>query len=276
MKTLFEIIPEFLDTSKCSLACELTKEEFSYAVRNNEDNSIISLGVYQYEPARPRSGFPIALQILFHRHSILSKKFVKSCFIYSLPESVLVPFTMFNSQKNQEVLSLVHGDIELENATILTDKLPLRDLYNVYALPSDVQQTIFHQFPASKGIHQYSHFLKKTPPQESVLEVLFYNNKMVVALWKNGACHLVNSYLYRMPEDVSYILLNIAAQWEVPDIPIEIGGFVEENSILYKNIFKYFTTVRFSAPTEPYQLGEYLSQFPAHFFNHIFAFDVCE
>ena len=275
MKTVFEILPETLESEKCTLTCELSTDSFSYAIRKDEENKIISVGVHHYEKTRPHSGFPIALQIFFHQHKILSEKFKKSCLIYSVPRNVLIPFTMYNSQKNAEALNLVHGDLPV-GETILNDILPGQDMYNTYSVSKSLNDTVFHQFPAIRGTHQFSAMLKKENPDSDKITAIFYQEKVVVILFKDGKYQLLNSFFYRTPEDVVYILLNICRQFDAPDIPIEVVGFIEENSALYKSIYDYFSTVKLIKSSEEYQYEEGIAQYPVHFFNHLYEFDVCE
>lgn len=274
MKTAFEILPETMETEKCTLTCELSTDSFSYAIRNDEENKIVSVGVYQYEKNRPQTGFPIALQILFHQHKVLSEKFKKSCLIYSVPRNVLIPFSMYNSQKNTEVINLVHGDLCV-GEIILNDIIPGQDLYNTYSISKALKDTVFHQFPAIRGIHQFTALLKKGNSDSEKMTAIFYHEKVVVILFKDGKFQLLNSYSYRTPEDVVYILLNICRQFDTPDIPLEVVGFIEESSALFKGIYNYFSTVQLVKPSEEYHFDVGIAQYPAHFFNHLFEFDVC-
>ena len=275
MKTVFEIIPETLESEKCTLICELSVDSFSYAVRNDEENKIVSVGVYQYEKTRPQTGFPIALQIFFHQNKILSEKFKKSCLIYSVPRNVLVPFTMYNSQKNAEALNLVHGDLQT-GETILNDIIPGQDLYNTYSLSKSLNDTVFHQFPAIRGVHQFSAIMKKGNGEDDKMTAIFYHEKVVIVLYKDGKFQLLNTFSYRTPEDVAYLLLNICRQFDASDLPLEVMGFIEENSALYKSIYDYFSTVKLLTPSVEYQYSEGIAQYPVHFFNHLYEFDVCE
>lgn len=275
MKTVFEIIPESFDSERCTLCCELSTESFSYVIRDDEEKKIVSLGVYQYEKIKPQAGFPIALQILFHQHEVLSEKFKQSCLIYSVPRSVLIPFTMYNSQKNAEVLSLVHGDLS-QGETIMNDIIPGHDLYNTYSVSTSLYNTVLHQFPAIRGLHQYTGFLKKKIPVEDKLTAIFYHEKVVVTLFKEDKFQLLNSYSYRTPEDVAYILLNICKQFNTANMDIEVGGLIEENSALFKSIYNYFSNVRLAEFQTEYALEEGISQYPRHFFTHLYEFDLCE
>ena len=275
MKTVFEIIPESFDPEKCTLCCELSTESFSYAIRDDDEKKIVSLGVYQYEKTRPQTGFSIALQILFHQHLALSEKFKRSCLIYSVPRSVLIPFTIYNSQKSADILNLVHGDLSTTE-TILNDIIPGQDLYNTYSVSTALNNTVFHQFPTIRGIHQYTALLKKELSGEEKLAVVFYHEKLVVTLFKDGKLQLINSFPYRTPEDVAYILLNICKQFNAEDIPLEVSGLIEENSTLYKSIYNYFSTVNLALPSTDVAFEEPINQYPLHFFKHLYEFDICE
>lgn len=275
MRTVFEIIPEQMNPENCSLFCELSPDSFSYAIRENDQNKILSVGVYQYEKNRPPSGFSIALQILFHQHKVLTEKFKKTCLTYSLPQSVLMPFAMYNSQKNEDVLSLLHGDFR-SGEVILTDLIPGSDLYNVYSASKALHDTIYYQFPATRALHQYSYLLKNQPAEQDRIGVFFYSERCVLFLIQGGQCKLINSYTYRTPEDVAYILLSVRDQFDAGDIPILAGGFIEENSALFKTIYNYFTSVEFFDLPHGLVLSEEVAQYPAHFFYHLYHFDVCE
>ncbi len=275
MKIVFEILPETIEAEKCTLLCELSSDSFSYAIRNDEEKKIVSVGVYQYEKTRPLAGFSIALQILFHQHQVLSEKFKKSCLIYSVHRNVLIPFTMYNSQKNAEALNLIHGDLAMGD-TILNDIIPGQDVYNIYSVPKALNDTVLRQFPAIRGVHQFSAILKKGNPESNKMTAIFYPEKVVVILFKDGQFQLLNSYFYRTPEDVVYLLLNICKQFDVPDIALEVNGFIEEDSALFKGIYNYFSTVELVKPTEDYLYEEGIAQYPVHFFHHLFEFDVCE
>lgn len=148
-------------------------------------------------------------------------------------------------------------------------------MYNTYSVSKALNDTVFHQFPAIRGVHQFSALLKKERLEEDKMTAIFYPEKVVVTLYKEGKFQLLNNYAYRTPEDVVYILLNICRQFDAPDIPLEAFGFIEENSALFKSIYKYFTTVNLVNPSDEYQYEEGITQYPVHFFNHLYEFDVC-
>lgn len=274
MKALFEILPGDFDSKSCTLSAEVSGRSFSYAVKNQE-NVIISAGVYHFDKNHPDPGNPIALQILFHHHPVLSQQFGGVCVVYSLSESVLIPAVLYNSRKNAEVLKLVHGDVK-SGLSIFTEKIHGLDLYNIYRVNSSIYDTLNEKFKPALHIHQYSLFLKRlNGTATNCLKVIFYSYKMVVYLYQDGVCRLMNAFTYKAPEDVSYVLLNIRSQFEAFDVPVEISGMIEENSALFKEIYRYFETVKLTDSYEAFELADEFSKYPTHFFTHIFAFDQC-
>lgn len=275
MRTAFEIIPSSLDSENCTLVCELSTEGFSYILKDENKNSVEGMAVHHYDKSTPPVGFPIALQILFHKQRMLAQLFKKTVINYSLPESVLIPFALYDSARNEDVLNLVHGDLH-GNGIILTDKIEEQKTYNLFRLRADMHEVIQSQFPNAEHSHQYSILLKKPAKENNNLFVIFYARKIVVRLVKNGATQLINTFNYQTAEDVSYTLLNICRQFDVPNIALTISGLLERKSALFKEIYKYFETIEMATLPDCQKYHEEILVYPSHYFSHIFAIDPCE
>lgn len=275
MKALFEILPSVLDTENCKLIMEVSSEGVACAIKNEETNTFQGIAVYHFDKSRPQSGFSIALQILIHQKEWLAKKFKKSIIVYSFPESVLVPYALYDRAENENVLHLLHGGFENEYA-LHTDVLASLNVYNVFRVPKPLNDVIESHFTDATCMHQYTALLNKEKLDGNVLSVIFYAHKMVVSLLKDGRNMLVNSYGYRTGEDVSYHLLNICKEFKIENPFLEINGLLEENSVLYKELYKYFLNIHFSALLDNVSYDETILQYPAHYFSHIFALDTCE
>lgn len=274
MKALFEILPDVTDTVNYKLIGEISSEGFSYVVKNELDNSFLGVGVFQYDKHYTPGGFPIALQMLFQQHELLSNDFKKVQIVYSLTESVLIPFSLYNKEQNKEVIDLVHGDAN-HDAIILTEKINAHDLYNAYRVPTAIRKVVEEQYPYCNESHQYTAVLKQTAPGKDELSAIFYDQKMVVSLFKNDQYQLINSYQFRTAEDVSFTLLNICHQFKAENIEIKLGGLIEENSALYRDIYKYFDTISFATNSPDGVYPEKINKYPSQYFSHIFAFDSC-
>jgi Protein of unknown function (DUF3822) len=275
MKKSFEILPDSFDPAHCILLCEVSNEGFSYAIKHEDDQSFRGVAIYHFDRVKPTVGFPIALQVLFHDHAILSRKFKKTIINYSFPQSVLIPFSLYNRQQEREVMNLMFGDLD-DNDIILTDVITNCNMYNTYRIPAAVYEVVQNQFAEAEHVHQYSVLLRGRVAETNSLDVIFYSQKIVVTVIKDGTVQLVNTYSYETAEDVSYHLLNISQHLELQQLPVKISGLVEENSTLYKEIYKYFTGISLQGYPEGNLYSDEISAYPAHYFSHIFSINTCE
>jgi hypothetical protein len=275
MKSLFEILPTGIETDKCILVCEINNESFSYSIKNEAQNMYIAFAVFEFEKGTDENEYANILQGLIESQSLLQDTFKKVCIIYSYRESVLIPFTLYSSLENENVLNLVHGNLQ-NDSVILTDLVTEGGVYNAYRVPLKIQNVFNSKFPGAEDIHQYSALLKQATTAGDKLFIIFYQNRILVKLNKNGHVALINSFSYNTPEDVSYILLNICKQFEIKNIPVEVSGLIERDSILFKEIYKYFEVIDFASLPEGVKYSEEITRQPAHYFSHIFAYSLCE
>lgn len=275
MNHVFEILPSAsFEAENCALLCEVSGEGFSYCIKDEAANSILGMAIYHYDRNKPPVGLPIELQIIFHQNELLSQKFKKVLVSYSFPQSVLIPFPLYDRKKDSTIMNMLHGDLHA-NEMILTDVVTSESIYNCYRIPASIFEVIQNQYPNAESIHQYSSLLKSPIGETDKLSIIFYTQKMVVSLIKNRKHHLINSFNYHTPEDVSYILLNICHQFEINSIMLEISGLLEENSSLYNEIYKFFTDIEFTKLPAEIAYSEEITYFPSHYFSNIFAIDSC-
>jgi hypothetical protein len=275
MNSVFEILPSSFGAEKCTLICEVNNEGFSFCIKDSELNIFIGLGIYHFDNSRPAEGFPIALQVLFHQKEFLSKNFKKVCIVYSFPQSVLIPFSIYKRENNKTMMNMMFGDVE-SNETILTDVITAHSMYNCYRLSPATIEVMQTQFKGSSTQHQYSLLLNNPVEGQNKMCVIFYARKVVVDLIMNGKHQLINSYNYQSSEDISYILLNIKQQFKIKNIHLEISGLIEKNSALYKEIYKYFDDIELSGYRKDIAYTEEIKGFPSHYFSYLFEMDSCE
>lgn len=275
MNSVFEILPSSFEPEKCKLICEVNNEGFSFCIKDSETEIFIGLGIYHFDNSKPAEGFPIALQVLFHQKEFLLKNFKSVCFVYSFPQSVLVPFSIYKSENKKAMMNMMFGDLE-SNETILTDVIPGVSMYNCYRIRTATIEVIQSLFKSSSTHHQYSLILNTPVDEGNKMSVIFYARKVVVNLIMNGRHELINSYNYQSSEDISYILLNIKQQFALKNIHLEISGLIEKNSALYKEIYKYFDDIELAGYPEGNYCSEEIKAFPAHYFSYLFEMDSCE
>lgn len=273
MKAIFEILPGELDSTDCCLACEAAGKIFSYAVKNTA-NRVVSAGVYTFDDIHPQPQGSIVLEVLLSHHPVLSRDFKSSTIVFSLADAAIIPSMLFNNNKNQEVLNLLHGD-DNPRMVILTDNMPRLDMHTIYRVNQPVFDLLRKQFPKARFLHQYSVLLQALGNTDTLF-VVFFENQFTVALFLNGVCRLMNSFSFKAPEDVAYILLLVQKQFELAQPKVVLSGMIEENSALYKEVYKYFEYVDLMDFSGRVSMADDFAQYPAHFFTPIFALLLCE
>ncbi|MCO6496410.1 MAG: DUF3822 family protein [Chitinophagaceae bacterium] len=275
MKSVFEIFPKVYNEEDYSILCELSCEGISCTLKKLEDGKYCGVGVFHFDRKISNGGLHIALQILFNSHPLFSKNFPKSTIVYSHPESVLIPFSLYNSRTSADVLNLLHGDVE-SKSVVNTDIITEKSYYNCYRIREDVNKVLDQQFPGSNKWHQYSALLGKHSSTENKIYAIFYSHKIVVSVFLGGKCHLMNTFYFNTPEDVAYYLLAVKQQTGIDDLPIELSGFIEKNSYLFTEIHRYFKNISFAKLPPLCQYEENLAAYPQHYFSNLFALDTCE
>lgn len=274
MKSTFKILPDTVDAGKCILVCEISNEGFSYAIKDDEENNYVGVAVYHFDKDTLAVNYASVMENVIKQQSLFSENFKKVYIIYSFSESVLIPFSLYSSNENTNVLNCIYGDLH-KNVSILTDLIAEKGIYNCYRIPTEIVCIIKSKFPHATHRHQYSVLLRQLPLKGDKMSVIFYPQKIIMVLTKNRKLQFINSFYYRTAEDVSYILLNACSQYEIKNIPVEVSGLIEKNSPLYKEIYKYFSMVRCTALPETCNYSNEITRHPSHYFSHIFAVDSC-
>lgn len=274
MKTFFEVIPETLQEEDCALCCEISSEGVSFTIKNLQEQKFVGVAVYNFDKNRPQEGFHIALQVLFNTKSFLSKPYQKVTVVYSLPESALIPLPLYDSESVSDALDLLFGTVQ-SDAVVLTDLITEQGYYNCFRVPDTIHDIVEKQFPVHTSFHQYSGLAGSHSSGENKLFIIFYSQKLVVSLFADGKCRLVNSFNYQFAEDVSFYLLTIREQHQVPDIPLEVSGFIEKDSTLYIELYKYFKDISFSPLPGFCEYSDEILHYPSHYFSHLFESDPC-
>lgn len=189
MNPVFKILPEDIVAGQSSIIMEVSEENFSYFLINDESKMITGLCVFHFDAKNAEKDIANVLHKIFDEQPLLKKQYNRIFVSWSFKESLLIPGLYYNENKNSENLNLVYGD--LHEGIILTDQVAEKNLYNAYRIPSYIHNVISIQFPTASFTHQYSLLIKQLSNAGSGLNVIVYPNKIVVTLLKRR--HAANS-----------------------------------------------------------------------------------
>src|SRR6201999_1949649 len=178
------------------LLVEINPHAFTYVLLNQRNMSPLTVKHFQLEIGKDKS-LPDTLREILESDPLLRRPVKETLVIYNFPESSLVPEPIFSMDNNREIIDTLHGN--LQKGLILTEKIPWWELFNVYRVSPDIHQLLQQQFSAGKYWHYYSLMLKSykmfdSTDQNDCIKVVFYADKMVTLVVKDGKVHLAQTF----------------------------------------------------------------------------------
>jgi hypothetical protein len=109
------------------------------------------------------------------------------------------------------------------------------------------------------------------------IEVIFYPELIILLAWKNDGLQIIQCFYYETPQDVSYHLLNVARQCQMPpaETRVILSGLVEIGSDLFAAADHYFQFVETAERPEQFNYDPAFEAYPAHFFSPMFSLGLC-
>jgi hypothetical protein len=221
-----------------------------------------------------------ALRDILEADEFLKRPVKETLLVYNFPESSLVPEPLFTMDTNRDIIDTIHGN--LNKGLILTEKIPWWELFNVYRISPDLHTLLQNSFTAGKYWHYYSLLLKSykmfdsTDPEDCI-KVIFYSDKMVALVVRNGKVQLVQTFLYQDTKDVLYHLLNCSRLLGLgqENVKLLVGGLIDRKSALSEELHKYFLRLQFDEIDESIKITDELKELPLHYFSNILKIAVC-
>jgi len=261
------------------LLVEVTPNAFTYVLLNQRNMSPLVVKYFQLEPSKENPLID-SLREIMHEDSLLQKPVKETLLVYNFPESSLIPEPVFTMDTNREIIDTLHGN--LQKGLILTEKIPWWELFNVYRISPDLHQLLQQTFTAGKYWHYYSLLLKSfkmfdSSSQEDCIKVIFYSDKMVALVMREGKVQLVQTFLYHDTKDVAYHLLNCCQQLNLDQesVRLLVGGLIDRQSSLSTELHKYFLRIDFEEIDESIKVTDELKELPLHYFSSILKMAVC-
>ena len=199
--------------------------------------------------------------------------------IHHCQQATVVPELLFGNDNGKELLDSLYGD--LFRGTMLTEKIPGRDDYSLYRIQTG---TYLSLSAANGSVKQYHLFTAWLAWLEGIPEssngdayLLFENKKLAVAIRNNG-WKMISQFEYQVPEDVSYFLLSalLHAGLSAETVAVHLDGWIEKDSAMYLELFKYIRNLETVTLPDSVQLDEsLLNGQPVHFFTPLIEMSQC-
>ena len=267
------------DLLQSLLLMEVNPHGFSYIILHQVRQEVLDARYYAV-PVSEDKILSEGLRAIIEADELLHSQFRQSIVLYNFAESLLVPDANFRLDNCRDLVELTYGTVS--KGLILSEKVPLHPAHNVYRVTPDAHSIFQQKFTAGKYWHIYSLWLASiksfSPDVEHAgqVHVLFYPDRMLVSVYKDERLQLVQTFLYQVPEDVVYFLLNICRQFDLSpeEAALVVSGYVEEDSALMTEVKKYFLHCIMDEPPQTFS-GSVFNPLPAHFFSSLLKMALC-
>lgn len=266
------------ELKNCVVVMEVAEKEFCYVIYNKEQHRFRGLRKYSFDVSADRTTADV-LRDIIAEDDLLQMDPKEAAVVYNYADSNLLPEKYFNIDIARPITELVHGDAQ--KGLLLSEKVQGWEMYNIYRVPRDVHTLFQQKFAAGKYWHFYSLLMVSLKKEDgfdgALLHTVFYADKFITAVLKEGRLQLLQSYEYQTPDDVSYYLLSICRQFgiEPAGLTIQAAGLLDGQSNLYTELMKYFSGVQWDSLPGNFRQEELLSEYPPHYFSPVMKLVLC-
>lgn len=205
--------------------------------------------------------------------NILTHSFAHTLVYFNQQYATVIPAEKFSVTAAENYLSLLFGDAK--NEVVKWDTMINNaELMNVYRVKNKLIDLIGRTFVLVSTRHAYSSLLEEVDMAKhqydyAFLKIQVYLKHFNLALFKNGALQLVQSFGYQSPEDMLYHIMNIYKQLDInATLAIaNVSGFIEINSRHHHLLQKAFASIHFDDMNPDGVFKGVASDYPAHYFT---------
>jgi hypothetical protein len=280
-KAAFDIVPETKDTEELrnsQLLIEVGEKVFSYVVYHKEQHRFLALRQYNLDFTPGKTLLESLLEII-SSDELLQLRFKEAFVIYNYTDSNFLPARFFHIELNQPTTELVYGNAR--KGLMLSEKVNGWDMYNIYRVPREIHALLQRKFAAGNYWHYYTLLLSdgqvKSTPETQVIKLVMGADHFLVAVFKDKAIQLLQSYSYQTPDDVSYYLLSICNRFRISQekVVLIVSGLLDEQSRLFQELLKYYLHVQWDTLPDNIKLDAAFTPFPSHYFSPLLKMALC-
>jgi len=195
----------------------------------------------------------------------------RSVICLSGPEALLVP-QKFN-ETEAELLPAIYAGVD---AKLLSDPVAEWQVTTAYQLERDLFDQLERHLPGASYVHAYTPMLRLYNGfvADQQVEVHFDTERFRVLVKKDSRLLLVQTYAYKSPLDVAYVLLKICYELGIDQsqVYLIVSGLVDRNSALFAELQHYFLNIHFST-AQGFSLPE--TDLPSYYFQSLINLASC-
>ena len=254
------------------LLAEIGSEGLSLLYYATSPTSIEGWVNYQFEINMPASEMATELNQLLGKETLPE---FNSCHIFfNFKECMLVPDQYFNETATASMLDCKFGAQPTD--AIFSEPVDGMNAMNVYRVNDYIYNILNSRFLSAVFYHSHTLLVPFLLRQQQELFCTIYQHSIRVFLFRDDTLQLVQYFDYGTPSDVAYHLINTCTQHQLSasEIKLTLTGFIDKDSNLYEELYRYFLNIQIAESGEAALPGEE-GDMPAHFYSHLISLVQC-
>lgn len=227
---------------------------------------------YQFEMNLPAAEMATDLNQLLGTETLPE---FNSCHIFfNFKECMLVPEQYFKEPAGATMLDCKFGAQPTD--AIFSEEVDGLNAINLYRVNDYIYNILNSRFLSAVFYHSHTLLIPFLKRQQEELFCTVSLHSIRVILFRDEKLQLVQYFDYSTPSDVAYHLMNTCSQHQVSpsEIKLTLTGFIDKDSILYEELYRYFLNIQIQEAGDAELSGE-VSGMPAHFFSHLISLVQC-
>ena len=253
---------------------------FSFAILNIHEQKYIALEHYDIQNCDTYSDLAEHIDRIIAQQELLQQNFGSASAGIEDSLNTLTPKALYDNANGKEILRF--NQALLQNEEESNDWLASIQAYNSYVIPEELERCFNKYFPNLKWKHDSSILIESLLHQFKLQEgekvyLSIQNNSFEITVLEGKKLKFFNSFSYKSAEDLIYYLLFTCEQLNLnPDqIPLIISGEIEEDSEVYKFLYRYVRNISFTKRNPNYQYSFVLDQIKEHYYYKLLNQHLC-
>lgn len=166
--------------------------------------------------------------------------------VYTLSDKfTTIPSALFNEEKIKDYLSFT-TTLD-EGSLIFFDKVEIEKMVIIWSIEDQIKKDIVNNFSGAVFKTILSPFIKRANSYEfeNKISSLFFEDRLIVSVFKKGDMQLINTFEIKSIEDALYYHLLLFQSTELNEEEIEVvtGGIYKEMDLFLSKLKAYFSNI---------------------------------
>lgn len=191
----------------------------------------------------------ITLEEIINQSSLLEIKDNAVNVVFQNPHACCIPQDLYKEEDTENYRELLNAPYAAMDYASVMNTFTVK-----YFVDGNILNFLKKKFTSVKVTHKYStvlhHLSDASFEKDDYVYVVFYNQSMIVTVYKSGKFQLINSFEFTKEADVLYYFLNIFEQFQLDKSSTDLilSGEISKEGNLYNALYTYFSEIKFDEP----------------------------